>query len=127
MAHILVIDDDSDVRVVVQDMLEAAGHEVTFAANGRDGFEANRRRPADLVVTDIFMPNQEGFETIRDLKREFPAVKIIVMSGGSRSIGTAPYFLAATALGADAVLTKPFGATTLLGEIDRLLQQPGAG
>src|SRR5262245_52129811 len=67
MARVLVIDDEPDVRAVIQEMLEAGGHQAVLAANGVEGLEAHHRLPADVVVTDLFMPEKEGFETIDQL------------------------------------------------------------
>lgn len=127
MARILIIDDDADVRAVTQEILESAGHEVVCAENGLAGLEAQRRRPADLAVVDLFMPEKEGVETIQDLRRQFPGVKIVAMSGGGRSIDSGRYLATASRLGAGAVLSKPFDARALLGAIDRLLLGSGAG
>src|SRR5687767_1549944 len=84
MARILVIDDDRDVRTLVLYELEAAGHEVRAASDGAQGMALQRALAADVVVTDIFMPEKEGIETICDLNAEFPQVKIIAISGGGR-------------------------------------------
>jgi CheY-like chemotaxis protein len=121
MAHVLVIDDDPDVRELTQEMLEAAGHRVTLAENGAQGILACRRDRPDVVVTDLFMPDKEGIETIVDLERDFPGIHIIAMSGGGRSGDSTRYLSMASTLGVGAVLTKPFGAATLLVTVDRLL------
>jgi CheY-like chemotaxis protein len=126
MAHILVIDDDLDVRVLTLEILEAAGHHVTLAANGLEGIEAYRQHLPDVVLTDLVMPEKEGIETIAELKRECPGVRIIAMSGGGRPGSGAGYLSAATAMGVGAVLCKPFASTTLLAAIDRLLAAPDA-
>ena len=83
MARILVIDDEPDVRALVEQTLKPAGHEVVPAADGREGVDSYCAKPADLVITDIYMPNQEGLETIVELRRRFPGVAIIAMSGWS--------------------------------------------
>ena len=81
MARILLIDDDPMVMRTVRKMLEHAGHEVVEARNGREGEAAYDRAPADLVITDILMPEQEGIETIINLRRRHPAVRLLAMSG----------------------------------------------
>ena len=68
MKKILVIDDDDLVRNVMTKMLERAGFEVTTATNGREGVESYHNSPADLVITDLIMPEQDGIETIIQLK-----------------------------------------------------------
>ena len=129
MARIIVIDDDKDVRKVILYELRAAGHEVREAGDGAQGLALQRAAPADLVVTDIYMPEKEGIETIRDLRQEFPATHVIAMSGGSR-VGPASEGLAVVAgeLGVAAVLYKPFHAKELLACVDSALgAQPGSG
>jgi CheY-like chemotaxis protein len=121
MAKILVIDDEDDVRAVVRGVLESAGHDVRVASNGTRGLEALRMASVELVITDILMPEREGIETIRDIRQEFPAVRIIAMSGGGRRLKSTTHFLTASALGAHAVLSKPFGPEVLLNAVDAAL------
>ena len=108
MARILVIDDQAALRVLLRDILEPEGHVIVDAANGAIGVEAFRQLPFDLVITDIIMPDQDGIDTIVELRRLRPEQKIIVISGGGRN--NSPEFLRiATRLGATEVLAKPFG------------------
>ena len=83
MANILVVDDDRQVCDLLKQVLEDRGDTVTCATNGVEGIKEYRSHPADLIILDILMPEKEGLETILDLRREFPQVKIIAMSGGS--------------------------------------------
>src|SRR5574341_782058 len=119
MARILVIDDDADVRRVIRRTLEAEGHNVREAADGKAGMKLYRERPADLVVTDLFMPEQEGLETIRELRRSFKDVKILVVTGSPPG-GPMDFRAHATALGAKATLSKPFTREELLGAVQDL-------
>ena len=127
MARILVIEDDADVRTLVSGELEAAGYQVRSAADGARGISLQRELPADVVVTDIFMPEKEGIETIRDLKHEFPELKIIAISGGGRARAPGRAFtmrdlgLVASELGVVAVLQKPFETRELLVSIESAL------
>jgi DNA-binding NtrC family response regulator len=119
MARILVIDDESDVRAVLGQTLEAAGHEVVLAADGREGMKEYRATPADLVITDLYMPDREGLETIAELRRHLPDVRIIAMSGGA----VADLMLnVARKLGALAILEKPFLSKQLLAAVEKVLQ-----
>src|ERR1017187_4026445 len=86
MARILVIDDDPDLRTFLEVILTSAGHEVTLAADGREGVERHNSSPAELVITDIYMPKQGGLETIRELRMRFPEVRIIAMSGRALAV-----------------------------------------
>jgi CheY-like chemotaxis protein len=81
MARILVIDDDPDMRALLEQTLKVAGHEVGLAADGGERVEQYRAQPADLVIADLYMPIQEGLKTIIELRRRFPSVAIIAMSG----------------------------------------------
>ena len=106
MAKILVIDDDPALREMIRQMLERAGYEVAEADNGAAGMAAFRTEPADLVVTDIVMPDQEGIETIVEFRKEFPDVKIIAMSGGGRT-GNVDFLTLAKKFGAERTFAKP--------------------
>lgn len=106
MAHILVIDDDEQVRLILAQFLEHDGHKVTTARDGEEGLGLFRREAVDLVVTDIVMPRKEGIETIIELRTIRPDLKIIAMSGGGLAEG-APYLDFAQRFGADAILDKP--------------------
>lgn len=118
MAYILVIDDDPDTREVLQSTLESAGHEVALASEGRQGVERYRARRPDLVITDLYMPGQEGLETIKQLRMEFPEVRIVAMSGKPAG-GT--MLTVAQRLGATAVLHKPFLPEELLKAVEQAL------
>jgi len=124
MARIIVIDDDKDVRKVILYELRAAGHEVREAGDGAQGLALQRAAPADLVVTDIYMPEKEGIETIRELKEEFPEVKIIAMSGGGslrprmRAFTAQQLAVVARELSVGAVLQKPFPIQELLKAVE---------
>ena len=83
MARILVIDDDNEVREMICTLLARQGHEVTQAADGQAGIHSYRNHPVDLIITDLFMPVKEGLETIVDLRREFPNLRIIAISGAT--------------------------------------------
>src|SRR5438094_10481335 len=118
MARILIIDDDADMRAFVGQTLQAAGHEVVLAADGKEGVEQHRIRPAELVITDMYMPNQAGLETIVQLRKESPTVRIIAMCGKSTAM---PMLSAAQRLGAVAFLQKPFLPDQLLAEVSKVL------
>jgi CheY-like chemotaxis protein len=113
MAKILVIDDDSAMRRLVTRILSGENHEVIEAANGKQGLDQFAAHHPDVVVTDLLMPEQEGIETIRELRRIAPSLRIVAMSGGGTD-NDLMFLGMAKALGADAVLAKPFRAEELL-------------
>jgi len=107
MPHLLVIDDDDQLRPMLRMSLEQMGHTVAEARNGNEGLAEHARHPADLILTDLIMPDKDGLETIMALKKENPGVKIIAMSGGGRN-NASGYLQVAKLMGAGYVLAKPF-------------------
>jgi CheY-like chemotaxis protein len=120
-ARIVVADDNRDIRTFMTAALEGAGYEVECAEEGAQALALLRRRPAELLITDIFMPGQEGFETLTRCKAEFPQTRIIVMSAGTIP-GMKHDFLASAALLGAATLRKPFSADQLLDTVRSVLQ-----
>lgn len=117
---VLIVDDNSDMRSFVKIVLERAGFEAQVAADGERALDLQRAHPADVLITDIFMPERDGIELIHQFKSAFPQVKIIAMSGGGR-ISTRDYLPLAADIGADLVLRKPFAADTLLSMLQDLV------
>jgi DNA-binding response OmpR family regulator len=119
MARILIIDDDADLRTTLREILEQEGYEVVEAADGREGLRHYLTAPADVVLTDLLMPGQEGVETIGALRRINPQVKIIAMSGGGQT-GGMDFLQVASVLGAERTLQKPFRMQALLAAVQDL-------
>jgi DNA-binding response OmpR family regulator len=119
MARVLVIDDDPEIREVLEQALKSVGHEVYVAADGREGLNQCRAVPADVVITDLFMPNRDGLETIVELRKEFPRTAIIAMSGWTAASTTLSI---AKRLGAMAILEKPFPPNQLLAMVEEVLR-----
>jgi DNA-binding response OmpR family regulator len=122
MKKILVVDDDSTVRELLRVVLEREGYHVTTAADGKEAIRLFRQKPADLIITDIIMPEQEGLKTIYDLRRDHPSVPVIAISGGGQ-YGLGDYLEAATAFGADRTFAKPFDRSELLDAVRGLLSR----
>ena len=121
--RVLIVDDDEQIRVLLQQMMEWAGFEVLVAENGKIAMQMQSRQPADLVITDLIMPEQEGLETISRLKKDYAGIKIIAISGGGR-IGPEAYLPAALELGADLVFSKPFDVQEVVNSVKKLLGNP---
>jgi two-component system, chemotaxis family, chemotaxis protein CheY len=127
MARILVIEDDELVRATITRMLEDGGHSVTVAVDGNDGLLQFRRAPFDLVISDVFMPNKNGIEMLRELRQIDVDVPVIMMSAGIpeawRVAGlTDEDYLRMTALlGATRTLDKPFKSRDVLALIQEVL------
>ena len=120
MPQILIIDDDEQTRYTLREIMEREGFNVLVAENGNIGIKLFRENPADLIITDILMPEKEGLETINELKREYPDVKIIAISGGGGP--TAMDFLpAAKLLGAARTFSKPVDRHELVQVVREVL------
>jgi DNA-binding response OmpR family regulator len=113
MERILIIDDEAPIRSMIRLVLERAGYAVDEASDGVEGIRCFREKPADLIITDLIMPNKDGIGMILELKKEFSFVKIIAMSGGglNRPDG---YLRGAKKLGATYTLSKPIDRQELL-------------
>ncbi len=120
MARILVIDDEELARFTLQEILQGANHEVVEARNGNEGIAFQRAQPFDLIVTDIIMPEKEGVETIIELKRDYPDLKIIGISGGGRTRNL-DFLEMAKQFGADKIIAKPFSEKELLENVNACL------
>ena len=117
---VLVVDDEPDVRLSLQLALELAGYSVRIAANGVEALEQQRDRAADILITDIFMPEADGIETIASFRKEFPATRIVVVSGAGKR-PRSDYLHAAQVVGADLALKKPLDIDHLLEHLRGLL------
>jgi len=111
MATILVMDDEPSIRTLLRTALEAEGHQVIEASDGRSGIALYRRESPDVVITDILMPELNGLDAIIELTREFLNVKVIAISGGQVESGM---LNTAKLLGARQTLRKPFTIQALL-------------
>ncbi len=120
MARILLVDDDVLVRDSITFALEDAGHSVVPAANGNEGLAALQREDFDLVVLDILMPEREGIETIREIRKTWTTLPVLAMSGGDKT-GWTDFLRMASILGATDTLAKPFTASELVARIARLI------
>ena len=120
MASILIIDDEEQIRTSLYSLLEDSGYEVTSASDGGEGLKLYHEKPTDLIITDLIMPGKEGIETIMELKRISPEVKIIAISGGGRN-DPENYLHLAKQLGAQRTIAKPFGGEELLKTVRELV------
>jgi DNA-binding response OmpR family regulator len=123
MPRILVIDDEQVLRSTVVMILTRAGFTVEEASDGQAGLDMFHKNPPDIVLTDIFMPNRDGIEIIKELKHSSLRTKIIAMTGGGH-LRMMEMALAAKVLGADHVLDKPFESESLLAAINTVLGCP---
>ncbi len=121
MARILVIDDQEPIRRIVRRALENERHEVLDASDGELGMQLLERETVDIVITDIFMPGQDGIVTLREIRKKFPSLNVIVMSGGD-STGMLDLRKDAELLGAVKSLQKPFTAREIVDLVGEVLE-----
>lgn len=124
--NILVIDDEQLIRLQIRSALELEGYIVHEAANGNEGLARIAEAAPDVVITDILMPDKEGIETILELRRTHPKIRIIAISGGGRT-GNKDFLRTAKHLGADRTLAKPFGLAELLRLVREVLAEANGG
>jgi DNA-binding response OmpR family regulator len=126
MSRILLVDDDDLFRKMLRKTLEKMGHIIFEAGDGDEALRMCRLKNPDLVLTDLVMPEKEGLETIVEMKKEFPGLPVIAMSGGGRNRPDI-YLAMASRLGADCVLGKPFSSQILSDAIKAALgSTPGS-
>lgn len=121
MAQILIVDDEEGFRFILSRMLTVLGHEVREVADGDAALKALLTYPASIAIVDLFMPGREGLETIGEIRRRHPTIRIVAMSGGAPQTGKS-FLRVAAKLGAHRTLGKPFSADELLAA----LHDPGA-
>jgi len=122
MIRVLVVDDNDDLRSLLKAALEAAGYSVEVASDGHTALMLQSAFPADIVVTDLFMPQGDGFDAILALRQNFPNVKIIVISGDTPLIKADPVN-AARSLGVDAAFPKPFELAVLIKAVGSMTSE----
>ena len=119
MTRVLVIDDSDDFRKLALRWFQSCGIEAEGAADGVQGLALQRARPADVIVTDIFMPEKEGIETINELRSEFPGAKIIAVTG-YEPLRNYDVFEVARQAGAVKTFMKPFKFEDLVAAVREL-------
>lgn len=117
---ILIVDDEEQMRLALRRMLEREGYSVREAENGNTAIRLHKEKQADLIITDILMPDKEGLGTIVEIKNEFPDTKIFAMSGGGKN-SPDQYLRMANGLGVDRVFIKPFNREDILSAVAEAL------
>lgn len=123
MKKILVIDDDVQCNQLVCRFLKSSGYEVSSAFDGAEGLKMFRKEMPDLVITDLYMPEKDGLETIMELRRTDQKIRILAMSGGSIKMNITDMLDTAEMFGADAIMAKPFNLETFLQKVIELLDE----
>jgi CheY-like chemotaxis protein len=122
MATILLIEDDEQARSMLKQMLERQQHTVIEAANGNVALERLKEGAADLVITDLMMPEKDGLTAIQEILRDYPRSRVIAMSGGAG--GNAAWLPIAKKAGAMRILKKPFTKEQFISAVNETLSDP---
>jgi CheY-like chemotaxis protein len=124
MSLILLVDDHEPICQTLQKLLQLMGHEAVIALNGRQALAIQKDTPADVLLTDIFMPEMDGYELIQKFRHDFPKVKVIAMSGGLPRVPDGPFLEVAEKIGAQWLLRKPFSPEQLSDVIGKATAGP---
>lgn len=125
MAKILVIDDMDGIRQAIMNTLENEGHTVSEACNGTEGQKAIEENDFDLIITDMFMPEKDGFDIMTFARARDKSVPIIVISGGGAAL-TADWALTGAEAFASATIQKPFKSEVLIRTVNEQLENAKA-
>ncbi|MDY6284956.1 MAG: response regulator [Fibrobacter sp.] len=120
MPKVLIIDDEEDIRSVLKDMLDMSGYEVDTAENGRQAKDLYDKTEYDVVITDIIMPEQDGFEVILDYRNKNQLDRIIAISGGGRT-SAEDYLNIASHFGVSSIFSKPPNYKDLIAKVDEIV------
>jgi two-component system response regulator FlrC len=132
--RVLVIDDDIDVRDSIKRILDRAGFSVRTMADAAEVMLELARAPVDVIITDIIMPHLNGVDAIEHVRRVFPSIRIVAISGGGNfdvassspaPITTTSHLAAAHRAGAHVILAKPFEARELIQAVAIAVSGPG--
>jgi len=121
MASILVIDDETPIRTMLRDILEQDDHEVKEACNGKEAYSIFKKGEFDLLITDLVMPEKSGIDLIMEIKKEYPDMRVIAISGGGGITGRFDYLPIAKLIGAKAIINKPFHMSELRETVTNVL------
>lgn len=117
---VVVAEDVQEIQLLIARWLEEEGHNVTLASNGREVIRLVREKPCHLLITDIIMPDADGWDAILAVNRIRPATRILAISGGGKQMPVDACLRVAKGVGADAVLKKPFNRAQLLAAVEQV-------
>ena len=119
--HVLIVDDHDEMRAMLSRTLTEFGHTTFVAEHGGVALKIAASHPIDLMITDLVMPEKEGIETIMAIRKQYPHIRILAMSGGHQNRNSLPYLELAARLGAHGTLQKPFNISELVAKIDEII------
>ena len=121
MDNILIVDDEDQMRKYMFEVLRGEGYAVSEASDGKKAIRQIQRKAFKLIISDVVVPVMDGFELIREIRKRFPTLKILAISGaGYNTLDV--YLDLAMGYGADATLLKPFGSNLFIEKVASLLK-----
>lgn len=120
MSKILIVDDDQQLRDMLRQFLDWEGFDVIESSDGEKALRILHEYKVDIMITDIIMPEKDGISLVRDLRKQYPDLKIIAISGGSRHIDPQNPLKIVEKMGVDRTFTKPFQLSELLDAVKEL-------
>ncbi len=121
MSTVLIIDDDTQFNLMLKSALEIKGYEVETAANGKEGKALYQNKKFDVIITDIIMPDVDGYEVILDLRRMGMSDRTIAVSGGGRTAAD-DYLVTAQHFDVAATFNKPIDLQALRDKVDEIIK-----
>ena len=118
-SRVLIVDDEEALRTILSSELNSAGYEVETASDGSEGITEVKNKKFDLVLLDIHMPKLDGFEVLKYIKKEHPAVKVIMLTG----FADLKNAIESKKFGAEDFVSKPYDLVDLLTTIERVLSE----
>lgn len=122
MKRVLIVDDEAQMRGLLEDLLED-DYEVTTASNGAEAMQRLQEGGTELVITDLVMPTMNGIDLVMAVRKQYPALKIIAISGGGGISGRFDYLPVANLVGAARVIRKPFALADMRAAVREVLAQ----
>ena len=122
MLRIVVVDDEKIIRTLLHEILSKAGHEVFVTGTADEALEIVKEKSPDILITDIFMPEKSGLELIVEVRKNFPSIKTIAISGDSisRAGGYRDCLKLASTLGCELIIEKPFTRNEVIEAIEKI-------
>lgn len=120
MKRVLVVDDEAQMRGLLEDLLEN-DYEVATASNGAEALQRLQEGGVELIITDLVMPTMNGIDLVMAVRKQYPALKIIAISGGGGITGRFDYLPVANLVGASRVIRKPFALADIRSAVSEVL------
>ncbi|GAB1482541.1 hypothetical protein MASR2M78_13570 [Treponema sp.] len=121
MSTVLIVDDEETIREVATAILQKAGHQCVSAVDAAQAIDKIQAHKLDVALVDVILPGRGGLDLLMEIRRDFPALPVVVMSGKVKT-NTLPFQNLARQFGAGQILSKPFTSEELVSAVESVLQ-----